>query len=156
MESAGWVVELKKQIYRNNWRMAHFDDNKKYEGDTLDDDVESFPYHNAVQSSDGSLAVFLDFSELNTPTYSGYVEDCEELLEVVDLEMDKTDTRIEIEVVRGIESTTVSWLVVEFACHLIYVDIVKYFTVKKNVLTPIPKIAMLQFTRARAKELGQR
>ncbi|KAG3010335.1 hypothetical protein PC120_g15105 [Phytophthora cactorum] len=87
---------------------------------------------------------------------SGYVEDCEELLEVVDLEMDKTDTRIEIEVVRGIESTTVSWLVVEFACHLIYVDIVKYFTVKKNVLTPIPKIAMLQFTRARAKELGQR
>ncbi|KAG2812856.1 hypothetical protein PC112_g14999 [Phytophthora cactorum] len=129
MESAGWVVELKKQIYRNNWRMAHFDDNKKYEGDTLDgdgelpshskgdnsirdapsssdehapnghqsrilrtsshwptqripttagagwingyDDVESFPYHNAVQSSDGSLAVFLDFSELNTPTYSG-------------------------------------------------------------------------------------
>ncbi|KAG3186035.1 hypothetical protein PC128_g13125 [Phytophthora cactorum] len=77
MESAGWVVELKKQIYRNNWRMAHFDDNKKYEGDTLDgdgelpNDVESFPYHNAVQSSDGSLAVFLDFSELNTPTYSG-------------------------------------------------------------------------------------
>ncbi|KAG6971997.1 hypothetical protein JG688_00004200 [Phytophthora aleatoria] len=86
----------------------------------------------------------------------GYVEDCEELLEVVDLEMDKTDTRIEIEVVREIESTTVSWLVVEFACHLVYVDIVKYFTVKKNVLTPIPKIAMLQFARARAKELGQR
>ncbi|ETP37187.1 hypothetical protein F442_15023 [Phytophthora nicotianae P10297] len=75
-------------------------------------DINSFPYVYAVQTSEGS------------------VDDCEELLEVVDNDVDKIDARIEVEVMLEIESTTVSWSAVEYACHLGYVDIVKHLLLK--------------------------
>lgn len=100
---------------------------------TLLQDVNDFPFVFAVQESRDD------------------VEELELLTEVIDEEQDPVDATVKAEVVYEDMAQEVAWSAVELACHLGYVDIVKYLLVKKRVATVMKSVVVLQRARARAR-----
>jgi hypothetical protein len=104
----------------------------------LVEDAEKFPFIAAVDESEGD------------------VEECKQFLELVDEQDYALDATIQADVVRGIRHS-VQWTAVEYACHLGYIDVVKYMlkeTVFKDSMPMKTKFQMLKSVRERSVHVG--